>query len=126
MVSADNDDRVRNRDQFLQRELSIFGWTTNRIDEAHFTIGTQSLNLRDQRAHVINRLGCLRNHSVALGNGKFANVFRALDDHSFGKIFGQSENFDVALLADDNRKISALNKSLDRKSTRLNSSHVCE
>src|SRR5438477_1344874 len=93
LPAANNYDDVYCRDQFLERELPVFGWFTNRIGEPDFSVRMCARDFSNQRANAIDRLGCLRNNSVTRPRRKLSDVGDFVDDAGISKIPNQTTDF---------------------------------
>jgi hypothetical protein len=112
LPATNNDDDFYHRDQFFERELSIFGWFTNRIGKPDFCFRMCPFDFRNQCANPIDWLRGLRNNSVTVPRRKLSDVGDLVDDAGVRKIPNQTADLHVISQTDHHRKVADANKTL--------------
>ena len=113
LAAANHHDHLYRRDQFFERELSIFGRFTNRIGKPDFCVRMCTRDFRNQRANPIDWLGCLRNNSVTMPRRKLSDVGDFVDDTGICKIPNQTADLDVISQTDHYREVASANKAFE-------------
>jgi hypothetical protein len=111
LAAANNHDDPYRRDQFFERELSIFGRFTNRIGKLDFCVRICTRDFRNQRANPIDWLRCLRNNSVTTPRRKLSDVRDFVDDAGIRKIPNQTADLDVISETDHYWKVASANEA---------------
>src|SRR5438874_9101052 len=113
LPAANNHDDLYRRDQFFERELSVFSWFTNRIRKPDFCLRMCTRDFCNQLANPIDWLRCLRNNSVTAPRRKLSDVSDFVDDAGVSKIPNQTANLDVISQTDHYRKVVGANKAFE-------------